>query len=202
MGYYLTASPDRPPAESFAEPKTHGPGLQVQERGHRFYSPGLGRWVNRDPVRERGGRNLYVFVKNSPSRKVDILGLMDQASCVAAKTAFFVKYPQFLDRWRKDAPKCHLRIECACCDKDNLCDRGAPGCTRITPGGTLITLCTDRGGSIEETLAHEMQHYFDICDMGNPMSCESALCREMRGIFASGGCDNLQDCWDQLRRRA
>ena len=34
--------------------------------GYRFYSAATGRWLSRDPIQERGGRNLYGFVKNKP----------------------------------------------------------------------------------------------------------------------------------------
>ncbi len=45
--------------------------------GYRFYSPELGRWVNRDPVGEEGGGvNLYVFVTNNSIDGIDLLGLM------------------------------------------------------------------------------------------------------------------------------
>jgi len=30
--------------------------------GHRYYDPNGGRWLGRDPVQEKGGRNLYSFV--------------------------------------------------------------------------------------------------------------------------------------------
>jgi len=43
--------------------------------GYRFYSPGLGRWINRDPIREDGGLNLYGMVGNSPTNAVDEYGL-------------------------------------------------------------------------------------------------------------------------------
>lgn len=42
--------------------------------GHRFYSPGLGRWVSRDPIGERGGLNIHVFVRNSAIDGNDLLG--------------------------------------------------------------------------------------------------------------------------------
>jgi RHS repeat-associated protein len=32
--------------------------------GYRLYTPVLGRWVNRDPIEEQGGLNLYGFVGN------------------------------------------------------------------------------------------------------------------------------------------
>ena len=43
--------------------------------GLRFYSPGLGRWINRDPIGEAGGANLYGFVGNDPVNMVDEYGL-------------------------------------------------------------------------------------------------------------------------------
>jgi RHS repeat-associated protein len=41
----------------------------------RFYVPDLQRWLNRDPIAERGGMNLYGFVLNSPTRDIDTEGL-------------------------------------------------------------------------------------------------------------------------------
>jgi len=43
--------------------------------GFRFYDPNLQRWINRDPIAERGGVNLYEFVGNRPIYSVDKLGL-------------------------------------------------------------------------------------------------------------------------------
>ena len=43
--------------------------------GLRFYSPGLGRWINRDPIREKGGTNVYAFVGNNPVNRWDWRGL-------------------------------------------------------------------------------------------------------------------------------
>jgi RHS repeat-associated protein len=33
--------------------------------GYRFYAPGWQRWLNSDPIEERGGINLYGFVRNN-----------------------------------------------------------------------------------------------------------------------------------------
>jgi RHS repeat-associated protein len=43
--------------------------------GFRFYNDTTGRWPSRDPIGMRGGLNLYDFVRNSSTRKIDILGL-------------------------------------------------------------------------------------------------------------------------------
>ncbi len=45
--------------------------------GYRFYVPLLGRWINRDPIGEDGGDNLYAFVENRPVDRLDWLGLQD-----------------------------------------------------------------------------------------------------------------------------
>ncbi len=43
--------------------------------GYRFYDPSLQRWINRDPIFEVGGANLYTHVGNRPVCAVDPFGL-------------------------------------------------------------------------------------------------------------------------------
>ncbi len=43
--------------------------------GYRFYLPELGRWINRDPIEESGGQNLYSAIENNPLNSTDHLGL-------------------------------------------------------------------------------------------------------------------------------
>ena len=45
---------------------------------YRYYHPADGRWINRDPIAEQGGWNLYGFLGNSPQDKFDALGLEDK----------------------------------------------------------------------------------------------------------------------------
>jgi len=42
---------------------------------HRFYDPNTQRWLNRDPIQERGGINLYRAMRNNPVMRIDPLGL-------------------------------------------------------------------------------------------------------------------------------
>ena len=39
--------------------------------GYRFYSPALMRWLNRDPIEENGGMNLYGFCGNNAMWRFD-----------------------------------------------------------------------------------------------------------------------------------
>jgi RHS repeat-associated protein len=47
--------------------------------GYRFYNALTGRWINRDPIEEKGGLNLYGFVGNDGLNQWDNYGL---ASCL------------------------------------------------------------------------------------------------------------------------
>lgn len=44
--------------------------------GHRYYSPSLGRFINRDPIEEQGGINLYSFFGNNSINAWDYLGML------------------------------------------------------------------------------------------------------------------------------
>ena len=47
--------------------------------GYRFYSASTGRWLNRDPIEEAGGVNLYGFIANDWIGSVDAFGLEDES---------------------------------------------------------------------------------------------------------------------------
>ena len=57
--------------------KRYYPELGLNYYGYRFYSPAIGRWLNRDPLGEAGGINLYGFVQNNPVNLIDPWGLLD-----------------------------------------------------------------------------------------------------------------------------
>lgn len=49
--------------------------LGVTYYGYRYYDAAVGRWINRDPIEEAGGYNLYGFVENDGINKMDYLGM-------------------------------------------------------------------------------------------------------------------------------
>ena len=61
--------------------------------GYRYYSPELGRWINRDPIGEKGELNLYNFIRNIPVDSVDILGFAAVPMPAPSPTPFPIPLP-------------------------------------------------------------------------------------------------------------
>ena len=87
MGFYVQSATASPPAlarefdpvpvdNSRETAKNEVPEFFTVNSGRRFYSPELGRWLNRDPIGEVGGENVYGFVANQPSGGIDLLGYL------------------------------------------------------------------------------------------------------------------------------
>jgi RHS repeat-associated protein len=78
--YGNTLSASGPLAEAnlyrFSSTEFHA-NAELYYYGYRYYAPNLQRWVNRDPLGERGGVNLQSFVRHDPLSKVDRFGLID-----------------------------------------------------------------------------------------------------------------------------
>ena len=64
------------------------PELALVYYNYRHYNPLDGRWINRDPIAEEGGRNLYGFVRNNPSMLYDLHGLVKMI--YATKTCRYI----------------------------------------------------------------------------------------------------------------
>lgn len=58
--------------------------------GHRYYQPDLGRFINRDPIDEEGGMNLYAFAGNNGVSRWDVLGLEDPKAEIVPLDRFVV----------------------------------------------------------------------------------------------------------------
>ena len=57
--------------------------------GFRYYDPVTGRWLNRDPLGESGGLNVYSFVNNKSTDRYDYLGLYP--CCGDQKVDFYLE---------------------------------------------------------------------------------------------------------------
>jgi RHS repeat-associated protein len=95
--------------------------------GYRFYKPEWQRWMNRDPLGELGGLNLYEIVGNSPVRRIDPLGLMGLPHPTAENNV----------DWSKNFLNCGLRI------KDEVWDEHGIGAANHDPndGSARVAHC-------------------------------------------------------------
>jgi RHS repeat-associated protein len=66
--------------------KHHEEQIELYYYGFRYYSPRLGRWLNRDPIGEEGGINLYGIVQNNAISKYDPLGECSAQSLANARS--------------------------------------------------------------------------------------------------------------------
>ena len=92
MGYHIQSDP----VNRACNPENAWPGFCMQDVGQRFYNPGLGRWINRDPIGERDGPNMYVACGNAPVHKYDLLGALTLSSL-----SYVARDPE----WRLRGPK-------------------------------------------------------------------------------------------------
>ncbi len=67
---------------------------------YRGYDGATGRFLNRDPVRERGGISLYAYTNGSPIFRTDFLGLSDDQQCFPQTLACPSKPPVNNPEWR------------------------------------------------------------------------------------------------------
>ena len=94
--------------------------------GYRYYNASMGRWLNRDPLVESGGRNLYCIAQNDVLRRWDALGL--QADLF--NFAFYEGHPApdplqgiFIivkEASKYSADKAHRFVDWCCQDKCRL----------------------------------------------------------------------------------
>ena len=69
-GFHGRPRPARPVVREM-----HDEDFALVYYNYRYYNPRDGRWINRDPIAEKGGWNLYAFLGNSTQDKFDTFGL-------------------------------------------------------------------------------------------------------------------------------
>ena len=73
--------------------------------GYRYYDPVTGRWLNRDPIEEQGGYNLYAFVGNDGLNYWDYLGLTTDGNLGGDDTRTPEEIKQEIEDLREEACK-------------------------------------------------------------------------------------------------
>jgi RHS repeat-associated protein len=134
--------------------------------GYRFYVPSLGRWINRDPIGERGGWNQYRFVSNKPVNRNDQLGLIDVDESLPdpASTPWEYVYndPNPIGS-RVEFTGQSVSCECECESSSNEANWRINRCRVSVNARIIIDLSQDResGNSRSGILGHEQRHIQD-----------------------------------------
>jgi RHS repeat-associated protein len=134
--------------------------------GYRWYAPNLQRWLNRDPIEEEGGINLYCFVLNRPTQGVDAFGNkvvhvpfegMDlQVHCEGGK-AKCISTPLTGDRLSgPDQNPFHLIVPAntrigMCADEKEVCIATSAPIIVYYGGTTLSKICFNADGSFKNS---------------------------------------------------
>jgi len=71
--------------------------LELLGAPYRFYQTDQGRWLSRDPIRERGGMNLYGYAGNSPTNLTDPSGLYFLGTFVIGGIMYGLERQLFID---------------------------------------------------------------------------------------------------------
>jgi RHS repeat-associated protein len=79
--------------------KENHPNSGLYYYGFRFYDANLQRWINKDPIDEAGGINLYVFSGNDGINQIDMFGLKK------LKLSYITTDFGFKDRWWAGFPR-------------------------------------------------------------------------------------------------
>ena len=72
---------------------------------NRAYDATLGRWINRDPIAERGGINLFAYMANNPTNGTDPSGLDCKEHC---RNVCADLYPPCSPQWALCRAACYL----------------------------------------------------------------------------------------------
>ena len=151
----VTASPFRF-STKYCEPET-----EMSYYGYRFYVPGTGRWVSRDPIGHRGGQNYYGFVANSPAIAVDSDGRFSLTEHITEELRSLE--PPYLGKTHFED-----RQKIPGFDPKPAVYSKAPPCFRICVGGTAYLRAwwvkDGRDGNIDAR-THELVHvrYHQSC---------------------------------------
>ena len=150
----------------------------------RFYHPGVGRFLSRDPIGYVDGLNLYAYVGNNPLNWRDPLGLLTQQDLdlIVGNTPIGAAILGEL-RARGSMPKFHFRQPGPGYIMGFSGDGGYSPCQNSI---SLPDLGDDPDYTLRSALAylHELWHALDQARLGDAKSFPAMIDREMNAYGA------------------
>jgi RHS repeat-associated protein len=171
--------------------------------GYRFYDPNTQRWLNRDPLGEAGGVNLYGFVWNNPTTYSDPDGQAPHAW--VARGAFLVGsmigdylYDEFVDPMLDDYFATHVDPEVAA----NLnraraaldAARAARNVGKLALNGAkLLKQCAAKSAGANLGRTGKQARLHELADDPNVSSADRGWIRQEQNSIARGQRDTIRN---------
>jgi RHS repeat-associated protein len=114
--------------------------------GYRWYAPNLQRWLNRDPLEEVGGINLYSFVNNSPIGSFDPFGESVWSRIQGIRSMIRQAISRAINSLMKGCGKsfCQTKTSCkACCGALGAASFAAVHAATAAGGRACVALAED-----------------------------------------------------------
>ncbi|OCA04235.1 RHS repeat domain-containing protein [Akkermansia glycaniphila] len=146
----------------------YDPELALVYYNYRHYNPADGRWINRDPIAEKGGRNLYAFVGNNCIRWSDWLGFVPLIPWIEEHFIQEIKNRKKTDNSYRNAIM-------------NICVITAEGCIGVTKA-TLGQIHLD----MSRCYAQYEEAYQKLQSMKESKECENA-----KNMFGGKACPRI-----------
>jgi len=86
--------------------------LYVVRSASGYYDPGVQRWINPDPLVERGGVNLYSFARNNPLNLVDPDGRISFVDTPTVEDCSETEWTKVNQLCKKDHGEWWIAISC------------------------------------------------------------------------------------------
>ena len=142
--------------------------------GHRHYDPSVGRWLNRDPIFENGGYNLYGFVRNSAISFTDFLGMKEGDDLETYEEQVARKRREAVQE-KKDGAK----------DLKGLQRKLEAICDKVEPESDANSPCKTEAATLANKIQDIWNNNHGLGLNWTKSSAGGYLCYEWAGIFDS-----------------
>jgi len=159
--------------------------------GYRYYSPQDGRWLNRDPLEENGGVNLYGAILNNGPNYVDPLGLKTCAGFGFSSYKLGARVPvgPLTGEISIQGQFAYKRCETCCGKEDNVLDIGVNAIGQLTgsTAGFEAGAVRWRAGIIAKVSAQGNASGHFESDRCHGKGLTGSVCVSGKGVGSIGG---------------